>query len=109
MIEAPVLALPYFKTEFTLETGAFGTGLDCLQKRSENGAEDTLSKLSHGGEFNALVLFVINVDLMAKVQASWDNDIDLQQLIQKLTYDNTISRKYTWKDRELRRIGKMEN
>ncbi|GJV37157.1 putative mitochondrial protein [Tanacetum coccineum] len=53
------------------------------------------------------VLSKIDTDLMTKIQASWDKDVDLQQLIQKLSTKPDTSKKYTWKDAELRRKGKL--
>nr|GEV36004.1 hypothetical protein [Tanacetum cinerariifolium] len=59
------------------------------KKGSDNAAADCLDCQS--GEFNALLMSEIDPDLLTKVKESWANDIDLQQLIQKLVNDKHIS------------------
>ncbi|GJZ31236.1 putative mitochondrial protein [Tanacetum coccineum] len=77
------------------------------KKGSDNTSTDALSRVSHNAEFHTMLLSEIDTNLMTKVQASWDKDMDLQQLIQKLITKPDTSKKYTWKDVELKRKGKL--
>ncbi|GKB84211.1 putative mitochondrial protein, partial [Tanacetum coccineum] len=101
-IEAQLLALPHFQSEFTIETHVSGTGLGTVLQQA-----NALSRLLQSEEFNALITFEIEADLMTKVKENWTNNIDLHRLIQKLINDKGTSRKYNWKDAELRRKGKL--
>ncbi|GKA16476.1 retrotransposable element Tf2, partial [Tanacetum coccineum] len=77
------------------------------KKGSDNTVADALSRVSHNPEFHTMLLSEIDTDLMTKVQASSDKDVDSQQLIQKLITKPDTSKKYTWKDAELRRKWKL--
>lgn len=84
-------------------------GLDyeiVYKQGTDNKAADALSRVEHG-ELLQLVLSHGNSDLYDSIQASWQDDMDLSQLIHDIQLDPTSHPKFSWHSNELRRKGKL--
>nr|GEW44391.1 retrotransposon-related protein [Tanacetum cinerariifolium] len=63
------------------------------KKGSDNAAADALSRLPTSEEFNAMLLSELDATLLEKLKEGWLQDVDLQQLIQKLLLNKDVSKK----------------
>ncbi|GJQ98811.1 reverse transcriptase [Tanacetum coccineum] len=72
---------------------------------ADNAAADALSRLTTSVELNAMVLSSIEPELLQEVKASWETNIYVQLLIQKLETQIVPNKKFSWNNRELRRKG----
>ncbi|GJR39964.1 putative mitochondrial protein [Tanacetum coccineum] len=77
------------------------------KKGADNAAADALSRLSTSVEFNSLLMSSIEPELLNKIKASWQTDVDVQLLIQKLETQAMPNTKFSWEKGELRRKGKL--
>ncbi|GJW21472.1 putative mitochondrial protein [Tanacetum coccineum] len=77
------------------------------KKGKENQAADALSRTSHGGELSSMVVTTIFSGLVEEVQKSYEQDGQMQLLIEKVQQGTSDSLKYSWNAGQLRRKGKL--
>ncbi|GKD32537.1 retrotransposon-related protein, partial [Tanacetum coccineum] len=70
-------------------------------------AADALSRLSANVELHSILMSSIEPELLNKIKASWVADVDVKLLIQKLENQTVPNKKFTLKNGELRRKGKL--
>nr|GEV23785.1 hypothetical protein [Tanacetum cinerariifolium] len=121
MVRAPVLKLPGFSKEFTLETDALGVGLGAVllpERYPIAFLSKTLSSKhplmsTYEKEFLAIVYALekwrglVSSSLATEIQATWETDEKLQKIIAKLKQGQSIKGSYSWSNQELRRKGKL--
>nr|GEV43840.1 ribonuclease H-like domain-containing protein [Tanacetum cinerariifolium] len=126
MVNTPVLALPNFQEEFTIETDASNEGIRAVllqkvkwlpkllgydyeivyKKGSENIMADALSR-SSSPSLQVMMVFEIPNDLLQWIKTSWMNDPSIQQGITSLQADQPTNSKFSWQQDQLRRNGKL--
>ncbi|GJR94732.1 putative mitochondrial protein [Tanacetum coccineum] len=78
-----------------------------IHPNADNAAADALSRLSANVELHSIPMSSIEPELLNKIKASWVADVDVKLLIQKLENQTVPNKKFTLKNRELRRKGKL--
>ncbi|OMO86983.1 Integrase, catalytic core [Corchorus capsularis] len=67
----------------------------------------TLSRKPLATTAQLMAITSFNSELMGRIQASWETDTKLQQVILKLKQGQTSNSKYTWSGNQLHRKGKL--
>ena len=75
-----------------------------FRKRASNTAGDALSRLPLV-EFHAISIF--NTDLLHRINLSWVQDPAMVHLLHKAQHSQGDNNKYTWRNKELMRKGKL--
>ncbi|GKA86442.1 retrotransposon-related protein [Tanacetum coccineum] len=76
------------------------------KKGSENLVADALSRTS-SPSLQTMVITDISNDLLQRIQASWEGDPSIQQIINQIKDGPVAGSKFTWQSDQLRRNGKL--
>ncbi|GKC80683.1 putative mitochondrial protein [Tanacetum coccineum] len=77
------------------------------KKGSKNVVADALSRMDSSGEFLQISIFSISSSVWEKVNYSWKNNLDTQNLIKSLEHHSYKGNKYSWTGEILKRKGKV--
>ncbi|GJU29374.1 ty3-gypsy retrotransposon protein [Tanacetum coccineum] len=90
MVKSPVLALPNFNKEVTIETDASSYGVGAVFQQEGHP-----------------IAFLNSNELVEAVKATWSSDPTLKSMILSLQQGHSKNSRYTWSANELRRKGKL--
>lgn len=80
----------------------------CIEYKhgQENLVADALSR-GNLVECNAVSVVQCDLDMITRIKASWQSDLDVQKLISKLQSDPSSHKHFSWERGELRRKGRL--
>ena len=76
------------------------------KKGIDNSVADALSRVPEVITY-ALTSYVIPLELIAKIKASWESDVHIQQILKEKQENDDSHPKYSWNRGELRRNGRL--
>ncbi|GKA65821.1 putative mitochondrial protein [Tanacetum coccineum] len=80
-----------------------------FKKGVENVSADALSKIQNEAQlFSLYSNSPVSTDLLQKIEATWEEDTELQRKIQKLKQGQSVKNSYVWTNQQLRRKGKCK-
>nr|GEV76882.1 retrotransposon protein, putative, unclassified [Tanacetum cinerariifolium] len=103
MINAPVLARPNFQEEFTIETYASDEGIRAVLQQ---GHQIAFLSRSLSPRHKGLSTYEKELSIV-RIQASWECDPSIQQIINQVKDGPVAGSKFTWKSDQLKRNVKL--
>ncbi|GJS19026.1 retrotransposon-related protein [Tanacetum coccineum] len=81
--------------------------LEKWRERLENVTADALSRLQSSSELFSMISSSLTLAIYQRIVDSWQTDLKLKEIIEKLKQGQTVKGSYTWANQELRRKGKL--